>query len=567
MRRTLPSPDRHAETDLDRTPPYSRPRAFCALLLATLAACSSAPQRPTAETQTPDLAYPALFAAVQQAQVFDDQKTFADARPLRDPQAIHADYLVARDGAGFGLRTFVDRNFDVPASVATSHIRAGATLTAHIDGLWPSLTRTDPAPRPYDSRLPLPRPYVVPGGRFREVYYWDSYFTMLGLVESGQHQRVRDMVANFAALIDRHGHMPNGARSYYLSRSQPPFFSHMVELEARFDGHGVYRRYLPQLRREHAWWMQGEQSLRAGGAARRVVRLDDGTVLNRYWDDRDTPRPEAWLHDVRTAATVPRRPAAEVFRELRAAAESGWDFSSRWLDDGRTLGTIRTTSLLAVDLNSLLHHLEATIAMACRQTEQSGCVEEFDARAATRRAAIERYLWSDAGYYTDYDWQRRRPGTRVTATALYPLFTGIASAARARQTAATVRAQLLAPGGLLTTTQDTGEQWDAPNAWAPLQWVAVDGLRRYGEDALARDIARNFLGEVTRVFGEEHRLVEKYDARRHQRGGGGEYALQDGFGWTNGVVRRLLVLYPPDGDTTRKHAPAATQPTPANVQR
>ncbi len=542
----------------DRTPPHCLPhclpRGLCAALLAVLAACTPALQRPTAdaaaavaEARTPDLATPALFAAVQRAELFDDQKTFADARPLRDPLAIHADYLARRNEAGFDLRTFVERNFDVPATVAVAHVRVGATLAAHIDGLWPSLTRTDPAPLPYDSRLPLPHPYVVPGGRFREIYYWDSYFTMLGLVDSGERQRVRDMVADFATLIDRVGHVPNGARNYYLSRSQPPFFSHMVELQARFDGSEVYRRYLPQLRREHAWWMQGERALRPGGAARRVVRLEDGSVLNRYWDDRDTPRPESWLHDMRTAATVPRRPAAEVFRELRAAAESGWDFSSRWLDDGRTLGTIRTTSLVPVDLNSLLHHLETTIALACRHDALDECAEAFAARAQARQAAIERHLWNDSGYYADYDWRGRQVSGQVTAATLYPLFTGVASAPRARLTAGVVRARLLAPGGLLATTHDTGQQWDAPNAWAPLQWIAVDGLRRYGEDDLARDVARNFLGEVERVFGEEHRLVEKYDARRHGRGRGGEYALQDGFGWTNGVVRRLLVLYPADG--------------------
>ncbi|WP_425497855.1 alpha,alpha-trehalase TreA [Lysobacter arvi] len=537
--------------------------ALVVLSLASAAACApathppraSAPeptQRP-APSETPDRAYPALFAAVQQAELFDDQKTFADARPRREPDQVQADFLARRDESGFDLAAFVHANFDVPAPVATTDVKVGRTLAAHIDGLWPHLTRTDPAPKPHDSRLALPHAYVVPGGRFREMYYWDSYFTMLGLVESGERERARDLLANFAALIDAYGHIPNGARTYYLSRSQPPYFSHMVELEARIDGDTVYRRYLPQLRREHAFWMQGAQALAPGGATRRVVRLADGSVLNRYWDDLDTPRPEAWLHDVRTAASAPDRPPTQVFRELRAGAESGWDYSSRWLGDRRTLGTIRTTELLPVDLNSLMHHLEATIALACAKDAQPDCAREFDQRAAQRAAAIEAHLWNAKGFYADYDWKHRTVSTQVTAAALYPLFAGIASPQRAKLTATTARTQLLQPGGLLTTTLRTGQQWDAPNAWAPLQWVAVEGLARYGEDALAKDIATNFLGEVQRVFDERHKLVEKYDATGRAHGGGGEYPLQDGFGWTNGVVRALLVRYPPNSTAHPKH--------------
>jgi len=529
---------------------HAFPLAFAALLVGVLVACASTTHPRPLETraatppEAPDLAMPALFATVQQAELFDDQKTFADARPLRDPRGIEADFLANRDAPGFELASFVRANFEVPMQVATPEVKVGRTLAGHIDGLWPKLTRTDPAPLPYDSRLSLPHSYVVPGGRFREMYYWDSYFTMLGLVESGERERTRDMLADFAALIDTYGHIPNGTRTYYLSRSQPPYFSHMVELEARAGGDDVYRHYLPQLRREYAFWMQGAASLAPGHAMRRVVKLSDGSVLNRYWDDRDTPRPEAWLHDVRTAAGAKDRPPSGVFRELRAGAESGWDYSSRWLDDGRTLSTIRTTAFVPVDLNSLMHHLEATIALACRKDAQPDCAREFDALASDRAAAIAKYLWNSEGFYADYDWQRGHVSAQVTAVSLYPLFVGVASPQRAKLTSATVRMQLLQPGGLLTTTLRTGQQWDAPNAWAPLQWIAVEGLRRYDEDALAKQIATNFLGEVQRVFDGKRKLVEKYDATGQAHGGGGEYPLQDGFGWTNGVVRALLVRYP-----------------------
>ncbi|RBF19323.1 trehalase family glycosidase, partial [Xanthomonas oryzae] len=245
---------------------------------------------PAPTPPTPDQAYPELFQAVQSGELFDDQKHFVDFLPLRDPALINADYLAQHDHPGFDLRKFVDANFEESPPVQTDAIRQDTALREHIDLLWPKLVRSQNHVPPYSSLLSLPHPYVVPGGRFREVYYWDSYFTMLGLVKSGQTTLSRQMLDNFAYLIDTYGHIPNGNRSYYLSRSQPPFFSYMVELQAGVEGQAVYQRYLPQLQKEYAYWMQGSDDVQPGQAARHVVRLADGSVLNRYWDERDTPR-------------------------------------------------------------------------------------------------------------------------------------------------------------------------------------------------------------------------------------------------------------------------------------
>lgn len=509
----------------------------------TATAPAAIPATQARSAPTPDQAWPQLFAAVQEARLFADQKDFADAVPGRDPSAIEGDYLAARGRTGFDLRRFVQDNFSLPVDADPVVVEPHAGLRAHIDALWPRLVRHSPRPAPHDSLLPLPYPYVVPGGRFRELYYWDSYFTMLGLVESGQDTLSRQMLDDFAHLIDAWGHVPNGSRSYYLSRSQPPFFSHMVELEARDDPQ-VAVAYLPQLRSEHAFWMDGGARLPPGHAIRRVVRLPDGSLLNRYWDDRDAPRPESFVQDRLTAAAA-ARPAAGVYRDLRAGAESGWDFSSRWLDDPMRLDTIRTTAILPVDLNSLLHHLETTIASACTRSGDRGCAHDYQAMADDRAEAIQRYLWHPQGWYADYDWLRGGVRPALTAAALFPLYAGIATPERAHRTAAAVRTQLLRPGGLVTTTVDSGQQWDAPNAWAPLQWVAVAGLRRYGEEALAHEVAAAFTGNVQALFAREHKLVEKYDADGAlQGGGGGEYPLQDGFGWTNGVVLALFAVYP-----------------------
>ena len=542
---------------MKRLPPAPPARMLVlSLSIAFLAACAhegSKPETPTwswrdasnARAVPPDQAYPELFAAVQQGKLFSDQKHFVDALPKRNPADIRQDYLAQRDKPGFDLRAFVSANFEESDPIKAAPPKAGADLPTHVKDLWPVLTRHYEEVPAYSSLLPLPKPYVVPGGRFREVYYWDSYFTMLGLAKDGRTDLVRDMVDNFAHEIDVYGHIPNGNRSYYLSRSQPPFFAYMVDLQASLEGDSAYRRYLPQLQKEYAYWMAGAEGLQPGQANAHVVKLADGTLLNRYWDARDTPRQESYMEDLATAAQAKGRPAGEVYRDLRAGAESGWDFSSRWLGDGKTLATIRTTAIAPVDLNSLLYHLEQTIAKACEKTGEASCVQAYSQKAKTRQQAIDRYLWNPAGYYTDFDWQAKRRTDKVSAATLFPLFVGAASQSSADQTAATVANQLLRPGGIATTTVKTGQQWDEPNGWAPLQWVAVDGLRRYQQDKLAADIGTRVLSQVQNLYGREQKLVEKYDLTGGQGGGGGEYELQDGFGWTNGVTLKLLELYKP----------------------
>src|SRR5439155_1601116 len=305
---------------------------------------------------------------------------------------------------------------------------------------------------PYSSLLSLPRPFVVPGGRFREIYYWDSYFTMLGLLESGRADLTKDMVGDFAHLIDTYGRIPNGNRTYYLSRSQPPFFFAMVALLEPGHPERAFARYLTQLEREYAFWMDGASSVARGLARRRVVGLGGATrvrapahgqVLNRYWADEDLPRDESYREDV------------AVGNRIR----------------------------------------------------------------------------------------------RVSAAALCPLCVRAAYPAQAASVARTTRRRLLRGGGVVTTTRNTGQQWDAPNGWAPLQWIAVAGFNAYGEAARAEEIACRWSVNVARAYRESGKLLEKYDVMNTDRpGGGGEYPLQDGFGWTNGVTRKLLALYPAHTD-------------------
>ncbi|KIQ16000.1 trehalase [Variovorax paradoxus] len=503
--------------------------------------------RPAAAYPAPPSAlYPELFAAVQLGQVFKDGKTFVDAVPKGSPAFVAAQYKRERDRPGFDLSAFVQQHFDLPQDKGEAYVSdRSQSLVQHIERLWPHLTQQPRKPAAGSSLLPLPGPYVVPGGRFREVYYWDSYFTMLGLLQNGEPRAIRDMVGNFASLIDRYGHIPNGNRSYYLSRSQPPFFFKMVGLLSTQDEAGAYARYLPQLQREYAFWMDGAKGLAPGTAHRRVVALPDGSVLNRYYDDRAVPRDESYAEDV-ALARKSSRPAAEVYRDLRAAAESGWDFSSRWFADGKTLATIETTAIVPVDLNSLLYGLENAIRLGCERVRDAACSSDFTQRAERRRAAVQKYLWNEAGgHYVDYQWIRQQPTGRPGAATLYPLFVGLTEPAQAARVAAWTSKALVKPHGVVTTPIPTDQQWDAPNGWAPLQWVAVDGLRRYGQEALARDIATRWMGKVQQVYAGSGKLVEKYNVVDNSgEAGGGEYALQDGFGWTNGVAMQLMTIYP-----------------------
>jgi alpha,alpha-trehalase len=505
-------------------------------------AARCAPRLPA--PQPPQVLLGELFVAVERSGVLADSKTFADAVPLESPEMILRAYHASQPESPRALEQFVAQHFTLPPNPVTAAVApSDAPLLAHIDALWNVLTRhTATAPR-WSSLLPLADAYVVPGGRFRELYYWDAYFTMLGLDASGRHDLVGGMVRDFACLIDEYGHVPNGTRTYYLSRSQPPFFFAMVALLGR-EERGV-ARYLPQLRREYAFWMEGAEGLRPGTAQRRVIALPDGALLNRYWDDRDSPRDEAYATD-RALAPGSARVARQLYRDIRAAAESGWDFSSRWFADGHSRGTIETTAIIPVDLNSLLLGLENAIRRGCERLADHGCARQFADRAARRRAAIDRYLWDEpAAAYLDYCWTRRRRVTRLTAATLYPLFVGAASARQAVAVAGTVRTQLLKEGGLVTSTLVSGEQWDAPNGWAPLQWIGVSGLERYGQRQLATTIACHWLLSVSRVYRASGKLVEKYDVIETGRpGGGGEYPDQDGFGWTNGVTRALALRYP-----------------------
>ena len=408
--------------------------------------------------------------------------------------------------------------------------------------------------------LYLPKRYVVPGGRFNEMYGWDSYFILRGLLRDGEVALARDMTENFLYEIAHYGLILNANRTYFLTRSQPPFLTEMIL--------GVYdqthdRRWLqstlPAIDRYYAFWTTAPHLVAANG-------------LSRYFDAGDGPAPEV-VADERDAQgrthydrvrefyrtheiadyDVSRfyDRAADRLTDLfykgdRSMRESGFDPSNRF---GPFSADI--ISYTPVCLNVLLYRMEDDAARIHTILGNGARSNERRARAQRRKELIDRDLWdADAGLYFDenFETERRRP--YEFATTFYPLWAGIATPDHARRVAANL-SRFEAPGGLLTSTQTTGSQWDAPYGWAPLQLIAVEGLRRYGYHDDADRLARKFVSLVVDDFDAHGTIVEKYDVRRRSsdlRAGlrFGYTSNEIGFGWTNAVVLELLAgLKPP----------------------
>ncbi|MEL7145465.1 MAG: alpha,alpha-trehalase TreA [Bacteroidota bacterium] len=525
---------------------------FC-LILLTVFSCQGNKESTTADSSEKGLYKPhedlgQLFVDIQMAGLYPDSKTFVDAAPKHAPAAILEFYEEERVKDDFDLKNFVETYFDVPGgggtAVKTDSLKE---LKEHLISHWDYLTRDPDVSEGYSSLIPLPKPYIVPGGRFREIYYWDSFFTLVGLAASDRWDMVTNMTDNFAHLIDQVGFIPNGNRSYYLSRSQPPFFSLMVALIMNKKGQEKGLAYLPQLEKEYHFWMKGKEQLTGNvTAADHTVLLEDSVVLNRYWDNSDEPRPESYREDVELAEKVKNK--KQLYRHLRSAAESGWDFSARWFDEEDKFETIATTNIIPVDLNSLLYHMEKVMADLYELDGQKDKAQQFDEKATVRKEAILKYCWDpEKQFFTDYHFIDEQFSDRVTLAGAFPLYFGICTPDQAIAQAGIFAEQLLKPQGLVTTNISSGQQWDSPNGWAPLQWMAIKGLEKYHLDPLANEIKSRWIKVNEKVYRNTGKMMEKYNVVDSTLlAGGGEYPTQDGFGWTNGVYLGLVLDFSPE---------------------
>jgi alpha,alpha-trehalase len=571
-----------------------------------------------------------VLAAVNRWGLYNDSKDFVDMPLLVDPAAALRDFKAAPPANATALRQWVDARFGPagsdlenatlpdwsarPAALGAVRNATRRAWALALNAIWPTLARrAAPSVAQHPTRhtlLALPHPTVVPGGRFRESYYWDSLWIVRGLLACGMRASAAGLVENLLHLVRQHGFVPNGGRTYYLGRSQPPMLSEMVAAVygATRNDTWLLATALPPLRAELAFWT-------AAGSARAVrLRGPGNHTLSRYAGTSERPRPESYAEDVRTAAAAGAgapgsAAAAAIFGNITAAAESGWDFSSRWWAPNGAgaaavvpspLARMATTRVLPVDLNAILYRAEGNLARFCSvgrahaaangnasaAAAYATAADGYAAAQRRRRAAMDAVLWDARrgawldGWLTDSGdggggaaatgW-RRSP--QLTAASFVPLWAGAFSGAQfANATAAFEASGLLQPGGVLTTLNTSGQQWDAPNAWPPLQALLIEGLgsgsaalppRAPGDTgaaaraaALARRMAAAWLESNLQAWQRSGFMYEKYDALVAGRGGGGgEYVPQRGFGWTNGVALALLLA-------AEEPAPA---PAPAHV--
>jgi alpha,alpha-trehalase len=492
-----------------------------------------------------------LFHDVQMAKIFVDSKTFADAYPKHSWSDIYTNYQKAETTDGFNLKEFVFQNFVIPESIVLTNDTDKTSVKSYIESLWSKLEK-QPNESSKSSLLSLCYPYVVPGGRFREIYYWDSYFTSLGLNESGRKDLTQSMIFNFIDLQNTLGCIPNGNRSYYNSRSQPPVLGLMVEmcLQNIDISQDDYRRKLltyciQGLEKEYQFWMQGKDQLTNDvPALKRVVKMPNGTCLNRYWDDNTGPRPESYREDIEEAEKIAVSKRPDFYRNIRAGCESGWDFSSRWLSNKDDLASIKTTHIVPIDLNCLLYKLEFLLSQYYAELLNKELSLKFAEYAKIRKLSINQYLWDEKNcFYHDFDFVEDRKTSVQSLAACLPLFTKIASYEQASHIAKKLKHSFLMEGGLVTTLNESAQQWDSPNGWAPLQWFAVIGLSNYEFSQLSEEIMERFLRTVEQQFEKDNNIMEKYNVKRSKNiATGGEYEVQHGFGWTNGVALAFYKL-------------------------
>ena len=509
--------------------------------------CKDAPKidAPLVDTQIalpPNERFGELFEHIQLNKVFPDGKTFVDCTPKFTTQEIMTNYAAQKGEKGFDLKTFVLQHFEKPKQYASDFSAdTSKSVVEHINSLWPILTR-QPDAKNVGSLISLPNSYIVPGGRFGEIYYWDSYFTMLGLQTAGKTEMIENMVKNFAHIINQKGFIPNGNRTYFLTRSQPPFFARMVQVLAEQKGDNIYVEFLPQLEKEYLFWMDGLQQVNESNpTAKKVVLMPDGSILNRYWDKGNFPRAESYREDVETIKES-NRPQAIVYQDLRSACESGWDFSSRWFEDPMKLSTIHTTEIIPPDLNALLFNLEQVLSKGYELKNNAPQAKNYAKKADARKEAVLKYCWNnDLGYFMDYDFVKQTHTQVPSLAGMYPLTFQMATNEQAKKAATVIKNKFLKSGGVVSTLTDNGQQWDYPNGWAPLQWMTIEGLRHYNQTDLANTIKNRWIDLNTKVYKKTGKLVEKYDVvDMSLEAGGGEYPVQDGFGWTNGVLLKLI---------------------------
>jgi len=501
-----------------------------------------------------------ILYAVQMSNICNDSKTFVDMKMKFDPEIVISNWeKFCKTSKGFAkdeVKDFVDKNFDVESeelekwspedwseSPAFNVINLEAkTFCESLNKMWKLLGRKiSEKVRLQQNRFSLiylPNPFIVPGGRFREVYYWDSYWIIRGLLLSGMKKTARGMIDNLFHLIENIGYVPNGGRIYY-TRSQPPLLSMMVEsFLLTTDDKKWAESKLPLLVKEWKYWEETHSV------------LVSGKKMFRYFSMDDTPRPESYREDVNLAKNVEAAKKSHLWRELRSAAESGWDFSSRWFThvSGSLVDTC-VTNVAPVDLNAFLAKSANVIASLYQEMGLDEEAESWMKEQEQLNDAIESLMWDiKDGIWYDIDIDSGLKRRRFNGSNFVPLWTKSFSPDMIEFKASSCLNYLQKTLGvdnnsLATTLIVSGEQWDMPNAWPPLEHMLIMGLYNSGlKQAMeeARRLSKARVEKCHEIYNKTGHMFEKYNYKTNEEGGGGEYDVQIGFGWTNGMLLDLM---------------------------
>ena len=492
---------------------------------------------------SPEERYGALFDSIIINSVFDDSTTFLNCVPKTTTDSILMAYEAVKKNPDFNLQSFVNQYFTIPNNpVSNYQNNPSKSLEQHINSLWSILNRKADT-SDLGTSLLLPKPYSVAQGEATDVGYQEAYFTMLGLQATGQNKLIENMVDNFATLINTEGYVPKRNRTYYLTRTEQPFFSCMVQLLATTQNSDkIYVKYLPQLEKEYNFWMNGkpEEVERETSWKNRIVCIDRN-VLNRYRGEKDLPRPEFYLKD-KEWAKKSGQDIKRFYQQLRACSETGWDFSSRWFSNEKDFFNINTTDILPVDLNSLLYNLELVIMKGKVIEKKFDEAAKYEKLASKRREAVMRYCWSsEKEMFFDFDFQSYKMKTVYSLAGMYPLFFKMVTKKQADKVAANLEKLFLRPGGVVCTLNNTGHDFDAPYSTAALHWITIQALRNYGHYDLARDIKNRWIELNTNVYKSTGKILDRYNVDDVTMNPDSiSYKSQTGYASTNGVLLKLL---------------------------
>jgi len=517
-----------------------------------------------------------LLAAVQNGKIFGDCKHFVDMPLKTNAETTLAAWeilLKSVENAQIdpvALSNFVQEHFEQPGGELEDHEPSDFNAEEQFPDIidpnfrswaqelhkkWPTLCRRVSEkvlsdPNRY-SLIPLPKPFVVPGGRFREMYYWDSFFTIKGLLASRMFATVRGMIENMGHLIDVYGFVPNGNRVYYLNRSQPPLLTWCV--------HAYYLATKDvEFVRSAMSWLEKEMNFFTTN--KKFSRPDWKSYLFRYHVVAQGPRPESYREDVESAEHIQDLlEKCRLWGDIAAAAESGRDFSARWFENNPEsgpmagkMGSTRTSSILPVDLNSIicgnLKIFAEFYSLLDNPEASAHSLEQYE----LMRETIHKVFWNEEhGCWFDWDIITQKHINIYFDTNFFPLFTGCTHDGFDGKSIVDYLAKagvLAFPGGVPSSLITSGQQWDFPNAWAPTTWVIINGLRAAGQTELAKTIAEKWIKKNYVMWKNNGgRMYEKYNVAsgcfKNAGGIGGEYEVQEGFGWTNGVILDLLKTY------------------------